>query len=105
MMASVLGQDEAIHNIVCIGVPDTKALMEVQKRLARYQIPHYSWVEPDFDFGFTSICTTPIEGKQRRVMKKYRLYNDSPLTEQSANFVTEERGANTRIAQRQSTCL
>lgn len=99
-MASLRGYDEGIHNIVTIGVPDIAALSRVEKKLLANAIPHYSWSEPDFAIGFTSITTVPIEGEQRAALQNYRVYNEknnqvySPGAEQSACRVMPDRGAN-----------
>lgn len=98
MMASVRGCDEGVPNIVMIGVPNLSALNRVQSKLRANQIPHFSWIEPDNDLGFTAICTSPLREDKRTVLRNYRVYH-SPVTEQSANFVTEGRGANTQVAQ------
>jgi hypothetical protein len=64
-----------IPNIVTIGVPDLAALKRVQKKLADYQIPHFSWIEPDFELGFTSIATIPLTYEQKQLLKNYRVYH------------------------------
>ena len=75
MMSAIRGYDEVMHNIVAIGVPDLNALNRVVTKLQTNQIPHYPWTEPDNDFGLTSVCTIPLSGAERSVLKNYRLYN------------------------------
>lgn len=110
MMASIR-PEECVPNIVLIGVPDLNALLRVAQKLRANQIPHYEWVEPDFDLGFTSIATAPITGEKRQVLKNYRLYSpgtvavngvaciDQPI--RAACLLTEDRGASARVAQQQ----
>jgi hypothetical protein len=105
MMASLRGYDEASHNQVAIGVPDQLALERVQKKLQANQIQHYPWVEPDNALGFTAICTAPIEGVQRELLRNYRCYNDSPGTGKSVCLGNENGGANTRVVQCQDVSL
>lgn len=65
----------SVPNIVVIGVPDVAALNRVLVKLRANQIPHHSWHEPDFDFGFTAIATAPLDDSQRAVLANYRLYS------------------------------
>lgn len=64
-------------NIVTIGVPDVAALKRVRDKLVQNQIPHFAWTEPDFDLGFTSITTIPLDFEQKQVLKNYRVYSSS----------------------------
>lgn len=66
-------------NFVTIGVPDLNALKRVQAKLNVNQVPHYAWVEPDFDLGFTAIATIPLDEEQKKVLSNYRLYPCSPV--------------------------
>lgn len=74
MMASIR-PDEGVPNIVMVGVPDVKALNRVRDKMAKHQIPHYAWVEPDNDLGFTSITTAPLREDKRQFLRNYRVYN------------------------------
>lgn len=91
MMAALYGHDEGIHNIVVIGLPDVKALERAAKKLELAGIPHFNWKEPDFDYGFTAICTAPIAGARREALKNYRVY--SPGVGKPACLFTEDGGA------------
>ena len=73
-MATNYRPEEGIPNIVYIGVPNINALNRVLKKLKDHQIPHYPWIEPDNDFGFTSIATIPLDDSiKRQALKNYRL--------------------------------
>lgn len=65
---------EGIPNLVLIGVPNQATLRDISLELSVNQIPHWDWTEPDFDFGFTAICTAPIQGQQRRALAQYQLW-------------------------------
>jgi hypothetical protein len=75
-MAS-LRREEGIPNMVLIGLPSLASLKRAEAKLQANAIPHYAWVEPDYDFGFTAIATAPLNGEQRKVMANYRVYNAS----------------------------
>jgi hypothetical protein len=70
-----LRHDGGVPNIVLVGMPNVAALRRVSKKLEVNQIPHYDWIEPDHDFGFTAIATAPIWGEQREALKNYRVYH------------------------------
>jgi hypothetical protein len=67
-------QGEGIPNIVLIGVPDVAALSRVREKLAANALPHYVWIEPDNDLGFTAIATIALTVEQKKVLSSYRLY-------------------------------
>jgi hypothetical protein len=73
-ITSIYPQGHGIPNIVLIGVPDVNALNRVKTKLSKYQIPHYCWVEPDYDFGFTAIATAAILPEQKEPLLNYRLW-------------------------------
>jgi hypothetical protein len=51
------------------------ALKRVQTKLNLHQIPHFPWVEPDLDLGFTTIATIPLTYEQKQALRNYRLYS------------------------------
>lgn len=61
-------------NIVLVGLPNVRSLEKTARKLRLNNIPHHEWHEPDFDFGFTAICTAPLDEKQRIILKDYRVY-------------------------------
>lgn len=63
-----------IPNIILIGVPSRRHLEKVRDKLVQNDIYHYVWHEPDSDMGFTAIATVPLEGSQKLVLSKYRLW-------------------------------
>jgi len=69
-----LRSEQGTPNIVLIGMPTLASLRRVERKLQENSIPHYSWTEPDHDFGFTAIATAPLSGLQRELMKNYRVY-------------------------------
>lgn len=95
-MSSLYRSDGDIPNIVLIGLPNKQSLERTLKKLKDNQIPHYAWSEPDYEFGFTSICTAPISGETRDCLRKYQVY--SPGTEQSASLLTGDRTTSAPVA-------
>jgi hypothetical protein len=72
---ATLVRPEGIPNIILIGLPNISALRRAEAKLCANGIPHYAWSEPDYDFGFTAIATTPIHGEQRKALANYRVYS------------------------------
>ena len=77
-MRCTYGPDDYISNVVFVGVPNTRSLEKVLKKLKDNQIPHYPWHEPDGDMGFTSIATAPLNSEQKSVLCNYRLWKFTP---------------------------
>ena len=92
-------------NLVLIGVPDVTALERVKEKLEKGGIPHFNWVEPDFNFGFTAIATAPLMGEKRSLLSNYQVWSHSSGTEKSVCHLTVDGGANTSVAQLQSNRL
>ncbi len=65
-----------------IGVPDTRALLRAAERCSLFEIPHYVWSEPDFDYGTTAITTAAISGPKRQAFAEYRTWKEfSPVAQ------------------------
>ena len=75
--------EQGTPNIVLIGMPNVKALRRVERKLETAGVPHYSWTEPDNDWGLTAIATAPLRGEQRNIMSNYRVY--APVAQCSAS--------------------
>lgn len=72
---------ETASVIVCT-VADRDALMEAAARLERHGIESQLFFEPDFDMGYSALCTKPLlNKKQRYVMSKYPLFGREPQHE------------------------
>jgi hypothetical protein len=61
-------------NLVLIGVTDLHELREVARYLEITQVDHVMFFEPDID-QHTAIATSPLTtNRERRLLRKYRLY-------------------------------
>lgn len=65
---------EPSPNLVLIGVPDVHALEQVSGELSFHGIDHFCWHEPDWDMGFTAICTQPMTREQKEFLSGYRIW-------------------------------
>lgn len=65
-----------IPSIVVIGMPDTKGLDKVRKKLADAGITSFEFTDPDAKhLGVTAIATEPLDKEQKSVLSNYRLWN------------------------------
>ena len=83
---------ETVPNIVLIGVPDKKGLERVLEKLRTYSIPHAKFVEPDYDFGLTAVCTAPLVGAERIPLENYRPYRYPRSSEKEHQTFSLEDG-------------
>ena len=65
---------DGMPNIVLIGLPNLKALQKARGKLIEAGIEHSEWTEPDFDLGFTSMATEPLDAEKKQVLANYRLW-------------------------------
>ena len=100
-LASNFRPDPSVPNIIAIGVPHVAALERVKAKLELNKIPHYIWREPDHDFGFTAIATSPLDDKQKLALSNYRLLSHhSPGTSKDACLLNQDGGAKAGVAQK-----
>lgn len=98
-ITGIYPQGESVPNIVLIGVPDLAALNRVRAKLESVQIPHYCWVEPDNDLGFTAIATIALTEEEKEPLRNYRLWKDGRTAGQTALGVTPGSPANSPVVQ------
>lgn len=60
--------------LVLIGVKDEQDLNEKAEYLDRHGLLFSRFYEPDYNTGYTAICTEPIYGEQRKLFKKFKLF-------------------------------
>ncbi len=65
--------DDSGHLMV-MAVPSLAALYEVSARCKVTGIRHVLFYEPDEGMGYTALCTEPIMGEVRRVLRKLPLW-------------------------------
>jgi len=70
------GNPDAISSVVVCSVTDEEELKRAQAMLEYRGIRHYTFVEDDIGDQATALATEPIEGADRRVLRKYPLWNE-----------------------------
>lgn len=61
--------------LILLQIENQEELLNVSKYLNENEIEHETFFEPDYDMGYTSICTKPIYGKERNLFKKFKLWS------------------------------
>lgn len=68
-------QDQAgISNLVLFAAQDETEIEDIKDYLSFEGIDYVSFYEPDYNRGYTSICTAPISGSARKKFSKWKLY-------------------------------
>lgn len=60
--------------LVAITVPDAEALVQLHNRLTVAGIRAHLFYEPDDGLGVTALATCALDGEQRRLLRRERLW-------------------------------
>ena len=60
--------------LVLFGVSDGSELEKIADYLDTNEVSYEQFFEPDYDMGYTSICTAPMYNEQRKLFKKFKLW-------------------------------
>jgi len=60
--------------MVLCAIPGVRELDRLSCELKHQDIDHHMFYEPDYDTGYTAICTEPIYGDARKLFRKYKLW-------------------------------
>lgn len=66
--------DQTCHFIL-FEAKDEDQLTEIKMKLDDKGIDSHMFHEPDYDTGFTAICTEPIFGKDRNFFRKFKMFS------------------------------
>jgi phage-related protein len=72
-MAFVTRLPEEQTFLVALSVKDEKDLKKIADKLEHQKIKFSIFFEPDFDYGYTALCTEPVEFGKYKVFEKYNL--------------------------------
>lgn len=67
-------QPEASCHLVLFGVPSEARLLDAAAWLNAAGIRSVAFFEPDDGLGYTAICTEPVLGSTRRLLKRFQLW-------------------------------
>ena len=59
--------------LIVLSVKNQKALIKISEKLERQKIKNHMFFEPDFDYGYTALCTEPVEYGKHKIFEKYNL--------------------------------
>lgn len=60
--------------LILLAVKDQDELLAIKEKLEFKDIEHHMFYEPDYNLGYTAICTEPVYNKQRNFFKKFDLW-------------------------------
>lgn len=66
-------------HLICFGAQDEEDLLKQARYLDQQGIKFQMFHEPDNDTGFTAICTEPLQGDQRRPMRRFSLLREAAV--------------------------
>ena len=61
--------------LIALSVKNEKALMKVADLLEGQGIKFKIFFEPDNNYGYTALCTVPVEFGKYKIFEKYNLVN------------------------------
>lgn len=60
--------------LILFEVKDESDLKKKADYLDQHGIKYHMFFEPDYDMGYSAICTEPIYGEKRKLFKKFKLW-------------------------------
>lgn len=67
-------RDHHVSTLVLLGAEDEDDLIAIKRELDTAGIDHYAFYEPDFQMGYSAICTRPITDRaEREFFRRWRL--------------------------------
>lgn len=64
---------DPLHTVL-FEVANERELLDVAKELERENIAFYKFYEPDYDLGYTALCTYSVSGAEREFFLRYRKF-------------------------------
>lgn len=71
-------------HLVLIGLKDETALVKAAAQLDENGIEHEMFFEPDNQAGYTALCTRPLQGEERKPLKRFPLLKSQQSVETPA---------------------
>lgn len=62
--------------LIVLTVKNEEALKCAKEYLEDCNVKHYMFYEPDYDMGYTAICSEPVYGEDRKLFKKFKLWKN-----------------------------
>jgi hypothetical protein len=60
--------------LILLDAIDQEHLQKISRYLDDHDIEHHMFFEPDYDTGYTAICTEPLPLDKRKHFKKFNLW-------------------------------
>jgi hypothetical protein len=73
--AHIFEQPETIASLILLPAENERDLKSIARKLDGRGIGHYMFYEPDYDTGYTAICTRVVtDERERSFFRKWDLY-------------------------------
>jgi len=59
--------------LVALSVRNEKDLKKISEKMDKNNIKFAMFFEPDFDYGYTALCTEPLDYGKHKFLEKYNL--------------------------------
>lgn len=66
-------------HLICFDIKTQDELIKAAQFLESRGIRYEMFYEPDFDTGYTSICTEPLRGDQRKPLRRFSLLQSESI--------------------------
>jgi len=65
---------DTISFLILLTVKDQDELIKCKTYLDMNSVDSYMFYEPDYNMGFTALCTEPVYNEQRKLFKRFKLW-------------------------------
>lgn len=73
-----------IDSLIVIGVPDEESLLATHRYVMQHGIGAVLFREPDLNDQATALCTEAIEPARKRLFRRYKLWKEDLVCQQSS---------------------
>jgi hypothetical protein len=68
---------DEVSFLIVLTVKSEEGLLRAKQYLDCNNITNYMFFEPDYEMGYTAICSEPVYGEDRKLFKKFKLWKHS----------------------------
>jgi len=65
---------KTVNSIILFEVKNEEHLIKTNEYLQGRGLKTYMFFEPDYDMGYTAIATEPLQGEDRTIMSRFRMW-------------------------------
>lgn len=73
MGMEIADKPKQVSHMVLCQIKNEEEIYKLSSYLKEHDMAYHMFYEPDYNTGYTAICTEPIYGEQRKLFKKFKL--------------------------------